>query len=269
LAREFIEFFHSQDLLWQPCASDPAVSEKVLSTDSEIGSVTRLIKYPPGWKGTWGAQTLSEEIFVLDGGASMQGAEMGLHAYGYFPAGEHREVLVGVGGVVVLSFRDPPPEAPKDQYLFINTIEQAWDRIGLEGEIAHLQYARKNLRFAPDGRRRTYLLGGMPQGFPAQGARLEKHPHAEEMFMISGDMPCSLGVMKTGAYFYRPPEIEHGLDCSLGGFLIIMRTPGSNVTISEWSEDLLPVSFTPAHAPELPANHPARGATPRPISPEY
>jgi hypothetical protein len=151
----------------------------------------------------------------------------------------------------------------------INTVEQPWDRVGLEGEIAHLQYARKNLRFAPDGKRRTYLLGGMPQGFPADGSRLEKHPHAEEVFMIAGDMPCSLGVMKAGAYFYRPPEIEHGLDCSLGGFLFIMRTPGSNVTISKWSQELFPVSFTPHHAPELPANHPARGAPARSVYPEY
>jgi hypothetical protein len=93
----------------------------------------------------------------------------------------------------------------------------------------------------------------MPQGFPASGSEpLERHPHFEEMFMIYGDMPCSRGIMRAGAYFWRPPGIWHGADCTVSGFLMLMRTPGTNVTVSEWCSKPHPVLLAPTFDPVLP-----------------
>lgn len=70
--------------------------------------------------------------------------------------------------------------------------------------------------------------------------------------MIAGDMPCSLGIMRAGAYFWRPPMIWHGADCTVNGFLLFARTPGTNRTISEWADEPHPVTFEPEHRPKLP-----------------
>ncbi len=71
--------------------------------------------------------------------------------------------------------------------------------------------------------------------------------------MIPGDMPCSRGIMREGAYFWRPPSIWHGADCSVNGFLMFMRTPGTNRTISEWADQGHAVHIDPPHRPILPA----------------
>ncbi|MBY0303875.1 MAG: hypothetical protein K2W86_01805 [Sphingomonas sp.] len=202
---------------------------------------------------------LAAEIFVLSGSVTVSDTMVGLHGYIYL---HEPQVVHSASGAVLLVFLDPRA-AQDDPAIIIDTIHQPWDRSGLEGEIAHLNYARKNLRFSPDGDRRTYLLGGMPHGHPQDGSRLERHPHAEEMFLIAGDMPCSLGVMTAGAYFYRPPDIWHGLDCTVAGFLIIMRTPGSNATISQWTEDAQPVLIDPPYQPELPPGHVSFNASSR------
>jgi hypothetical protein len=259
--RPFIEFIHSQDLAWTDMAE--GLAEKRLS-EGIGGAVSRLVR--AGQAAMLPLDpALAHELFVLDGTVEIGGVSRSRHSYAYLPRGE--EVTFAADAVVLAMTEEPL--AGDDPAINVDTIATPWDRSGLEGEIAHLNYARKNLRLAPDGSRRTYLLGGMPHGHPADGARMERHPHDEEMFMIAGDMPCSLGVMTAGAYFYRPAGIWHGLDCTLGGFLILMRTPGSNVTVSDWNEDLQPVTFDPAHAPELPSGHAASSAGPRRLVPAY
>lgn len=263
MGRPFLEFIHSQDLTWRASPRAPGLFEKELSSDP-AGPATLLLRLPPGWTGRIG-DALAAEMFVLSGACSVGGNALGLHGYAYLPQPQE---LQSEDGAVILVFLDPPAQAD-DPAIIVDTLAQPWDRSGLEGEIAHLNYARKNLRFSPDGDRRTYLLGGMPHGHPAGGARLERHPHAEEMFLVAGDMPCSLGVMTAGAYFYRPADIWHGLDCTIAGFLLIMRSPGSNTTVSEWSEELLPVLLDPPYRPELPDGHPSHTAPPRRAFVEY
>ena len=87
--------------------------------------------------------------------------------------------------------------------------------------------------------------------------------------MVSGDMTCHVGIMRTGAYFWRPPEILHGLDCTRSGFLMFCRTPGSNKTISNWTTEKYPVSWSPEQRPVLPEALQSLGATPSPNSVEY
>ena len=77
-----------------------------------------------------------------------------------------------------------------------------WDSTVWNPQLSHLRLSRKTLRVGPD-ETRTYLLAGLPHGMPASGvAPLELHPHAEEMFLIAGDMWSPQGRMTRGAYFW-------------------------------------------------------------------
>jgi hypothetical protein len=268
MARPYIEFIQSQHLAWRPSPM-AGVDWKVLSEDDDSGAVTALLRFPVG-RTPWTGRSADWELFVLSGALQLGTAHVGMHFYAYLP-GESAPATIETGsaGAVVLSFFSGPPIAstarpPAGEAIApIDTTALRWDDSGIDPQINHLHAARKNLRLAPDGTCRTYLLGGRPQGFPYGGAALETHPHAEEFFMVSGDMPCHVGVMRTGAYFYRPPGIAHGRDCTRSGYLLFCRTPGSNRTISEWSEERYPVSFEPEHRTVAP---PELAAAARPIA---
>lgn len=267
--RPFIEFIQSQVLDWvvdETLTGRRDVKVKPLSRDATTGATTMLQQFEAGWSpggDEWCAA--DEELFVLSGSFSVNELTYRAHHYAYWPAGfARREFTVGEAGLVALVCTSGTPcyrahaEAapavdPKTLTEQLDALSLRWDQTNMDPNIAHLNAYRKNLRLAPDGGGRTYLLAGLPQGYPASGNEpLERHPHVEEMFMIAGDMPCSLGTMRAGAYFWRPPGIWHGADCTLTGFLLFARTPGTNRTISEWSETPHAVSLTPPYAPRLP-----------------
>jgi hypothetical protein len=102
----------------------------------------------------------------------------------------------------------------------------------------------------------------MPQGYPYGGSSMERHPHVEEFFMVSGDMASHLGIMRSGAYFHRPPGIAHGRDCTRTGYLLFCRTPGANRTTTAWTDEKYAVAWNPPHSPVLPPEIAAHGTTP-------
>jgi hypothetical protein len=274
MTRPYIEFIHSQQLAWSPAPPPFGGAQwKRLSEDDETGAVTALLKFGPG-RSALPAQLQSDwELFVLAGAARLGALQLDLHRYCYLPRGFPLESLECDGELLLLSFFSSRPLAaaagatgfaPSAAIGPLDTIAMPWDRSGIDPNINHLNAARKNLRFAPEGNCRTYLLGGMPQGFPPTDTPLETHPHVEEFFMVSGDMSVHCGIMRAGAYFWRPPGIPHGRDCTRTGYLLFCRTPGSNRTISEWSRERYSVSFSPAHLPVLPESLRAAGAVPIP-----
>lgn len=266
MPRPFIEFLQSQDLTWQPSTSRPGAMQKILSADGDTGAATLLVSYPPDWRAADGEHCdVDEEFFVLRGALHCNSRRYGPHAYAYWPAGYVRAGFAsGDEGAVLVVCRSghaqfharggtPPAGESAGLVEYLDTFRLPWDRTNMDPNIAHLNAWRKILRLAPDGSCRTYLLAGLPEGSPESGTEpLERHPHVEEMFMVAGDMSCSLGVMRAGAYFWRPPMIWHGADCTLNGFLLFMRTPGTNRTVSEWSAEPHVVTLTPAHRPQLP-----------------
>jgi hypothetical protein len=274
MSRPFIEFLHSQHLAWQPSASRAGAAEKLLSQDPESGAATLLISYPPDWRAAPVEHCdADEEFFVLRGALDCNARRYGPHAYAYWPAGHSRAgFVVGSEGAVLLVCRSGaahfhagasvvPLRDDAGLVEYLDTFRLSWDRTNMDPNIAHLNAWRKNLRLAPDDSGRTYLLAGLPQGSPASGTEpLERHPHVEEMFMVAGDMACSLGIMRAGAYFWRPPMIWHDADCTLNGFLLFVRTPGRNRTTSEWSDEPHVVTLTPPHRPQLPVALRAAGA---------
>ncbi|MGH3658728.1 MAG: cupin domain-containing protein, partial [Micromonosporaceae bacterium] len=82
---------------------------------------------------------------------------------------------------------------------------------------------RKWLRRDPVTGDETWILGTMPL---RHGTRPERHPVVEEMYLLSGELHGHVGVMRPGAYFWRPPEEWHGPFGSLTGNLMLFRTVG-------------------------------------------
>jgi hypothetical protein len=89
------------------------------------------------------------------------------------------------------------------------------------------------------------------------------------MFLISGDMSCPQGVMRPGAYFYRPREIVHGPHFSDLGFFMFMRNPGTNSIVTEWTGNAQTLPDTPPYCPVLPEGAPENWGTPYPPRVEY
>lgn len=289
MARAHIEFIQSQKVGWQPSTAlgtDRRVRVKVLGQDPEDGAYTALVDIPPG-EALPAAETLaaSEEWFVLRGALDFTvasavagagaGADAGIvkefhlarHHYAYLPAGTRLGALRSPEGARVLVFRNAPPAArgggggaidSTDGIMTVDAPAMPWDATVLDPKLLHLRMSRKILRAAPDGSCRTYLLAGLPHGRPADGrAGLERHPHAEEMFLLSGDLAGPQGVMHPGAYFYRPRDILHGPHFSDLGFLMFMRNPGTNSIVTEWTAEKQGLAEEPPFAPVLPPGSPA------------
>ena len=296
MARDYVEIIHSPQLPWQPASAAFAGAHwKRLSHDPDTGACTALLRWPPGRAPLPAALAADWEYFVLRGELRL-GAQppAGMHFYGYLPAGlplGHVDVGAaaigapaaeggsppGTGEAILLCFFSRTPQALADATRMagsapaashdasrllgpVDTTALRWDSSGIDPNINHLNAARKNLRFAPEGDCRSYLLGGMPQGFPYGGNAMERHPHGEEFFMVSGDMACHVGILRAGAYFNRPPQIAHGRDCTRTGYLLFCRTPGANRTVTAWSDEKYPVLWNPPHRPVLPPEFAEAGA---------
>jgi hypothetical protein len=147
-------------------------------------------------------------LFVLDGRGRLGGVNLDVHSYAYLPAAWEAGSVVVDRDLIMLAMFSAAPEPAADGAPFsasrligpIDTTMLKWDNSGIDPNINHLHASRKNLRLSPDGDCRTYLLGGMPQGFPPEDTPLETHPHVEEFFMVSGDMSVHCGIMRAGAY---------------------------------------------------------------------
>jgi hypothetical protein len=245
MAREHIEFIQSQNVAWEPAAAygfRREASVKCFSADPETGALTALLHYPPGVSASAAVSRRgSEELFVLDGELTVNGRPLRRHHYAYVPPDAVVEHAPSPSGALVLTccnggFEDLPAAGSvsvgANELTLVDSYGVTWDATVLDPKLSHLRLSRKILRAAADASCRTYLLAGLPHGRPADGRlQLERHPHDEEMFLISGDMSCPQGVMRPGAYFYRPREIVHGPHFSDLGFFMFMRNPGTNVSV--------------------------------------
>ena len=272
MSRPHVEFVQSQSVAWEVQAD--GTSLKVLSRDPVMGDHTALRLYPADGQGFMRlpAAGQSLEFYVLDGELTLSGRGLAPHAYGYLPAGSKARPWQSRNAAIVLEIlehRPPAPAGETDPEILLDAASLPWDVSTYDPKLRHMQNARKVLRLGPGDGGRSFLLTGLPHGFPdTPGLPLEKHPHGEEMFMIHGEMKSPQGVMRDGAYFYRPPGIWHGLHVSEFGFLMFLRTPGANRVITQWSEEPHDIFYRPSFQPVLPAEAPASwqvGLPPRPV----
>ncbi len=256
MTRPFIEFFQAQQLDWSAGARSGA-EVKVLSRDETTGACSLLLRYPPGWQLVHGeVLAVDEELLVLRGDLEVGAVCHGRYSYAHLPAGHARQGMRSVAGAVVLTFfsgdlagaiSGPKPEPDAERL-----IEQVDGLQGTWGGDFHPKFppgaGRKWLRRDPVTGDETWLLGTMPL---RSGARPERHPVVEEMFLLSGALVGHVGEMRAGAYFWRPPEEWHGPFGSLTGNLMLFRTVGGPLS-TEYTQHEVPFSWEPEPQPILP-----------------
>ncbi len=270
MTRPQIEFIQAAALPWRRGLygrARPDVRSKMLSIDKESGESSVIVKYPPGWKRPKKEHLLvDEEIFVLEGSIRIAGIEYERHCYAHLPAGYERLRQSSKDGAVVLTFfsgapRAKPGKAERGLYKkkrlvkYLDTWNMPWSRSLPDGSELDPNLpgigGMKSLRVDPDNEDFTFLYGTMPQGHPVGWAgKLETHPVVEEMYLLAGENSGNKGIMRPGAYFWRPPGIEHGPYGTITGCLSFFRTKGG-MLVNNWSRHKVGYTYAPRHRPVL------------------
>jgi len=230
--RPWIEFVQSQRLPWQTDRDmgrlRPGSDVKVLSVEDETGATSLLVRYPPGFSAPDAALNADEEFIVLSGSLRVGDRSFSHLAYAHWPAGHAHERLLSEMGAVVLTFFSARPEhasgAKYDPARLVEHLDAY--TVPYTGNF-HPQFppgaGRKILYQDPVTRDTAWLLGTLPLRW---GERAEVHPTVEEMYLVSGETHGNRGVMRPGAYFWRPADIPHGPYGTLTGNLYFFRTKG-------------------------------------------
>ena len=248
MSRPHVEFVQAQSLPWRPATFahlGADVEVKVLSRDAETGATTAILRIPTGWRQA-GAFALSadEEFFVLDGALELDGQRYGLHCYGYLPAGYERGAASSATGADILTFFSAEPSlcvrvrsASADVIPFLDAFEMPWHTDKMDPAYGESGLCWKILRRDETARDVTMLVASRPHFHPPdwRGPQ-ERHDCVEEMFLLSGDYIGDRGLMEAGAYFWRPPGLDHGPYGSRGGNLGLFRTLGADLA-NNWTDD--------------------------------
>ncbi len=273
MARAHVEFIQAQVVPWSSGftgGSREGVESKILSFDPDSGAMTAIVRYPPGWTHDAECLAADEEFFVFEGALVFGGLAYTPYHYAYLPSGHERGPAAAPDGAVVLTFFEsaPRPAEPGERFrenagavecLDANVL--AWgpgkDEPNLSGN-----RMSKTLRIDPDTEDRTWLSTVGP-GSRDEGdrARVETHPVVEEMYLLSGDLAGNAGLMKPGAYFWRPPGIRHGPYGSRTGFLSLFRCKDGPL-VNFWSDDEVTFTYDPEHQPALPPEFESLGREP-------
>lgn len=269
MARPHIEFVQAQRLPWIPDglgAARPGVALKVLSRDAATGELSTLLRYPPGWSRGPEALGVDEELFVLDGRLEGDGAPpLTPDCYAFWPKSFSRGALSTPQGAVVLTFLSGPiaPASgacdPRRAVGRVNLREGEWianlDAMGLAVMAPHARI--RELRSEPETGEITYVTATMPYWRESQP---ERHPVIQEIFVLAGEVAGNTGIMRAGAYTWRPAHVLHGPYGSTTGAVFFFRSRGGPLTTEH--EAPVPFSFDPPHRPVLPPGLEALGREP-------
>ena len=262
MSRGHIEFIQSQQLSWIPHPISANVDYKVLSQSTETNAFTALYKFPADWH-HHRTFTLNcdEELFVLHGEFWINGVMHSEGSYAYLPKNFIRHDMQCSKDALVVRFvagKDTPvvtvdqPDERTPVMLGVDTIKLPWDHCSIDGNLKHLCASRKILRTDPVTKAKTFLYSVLPQTVPKDNEGKQKyHPTVEEALVLTGDLIGPQGAMRTGAYFWRPPEVPHGPYGSRTGCTCLIRFVGGE-HIDHWTEDKVAFSFETPYQPILP-----------------
>ena len=202
------------------------------------------------------ALSCDEELYVLAGSMHIGDLQFVPGDYAYLPAGMLRHAVRSDAGCDVLTFYEGRLEiqttaaAEHGEVVHLCTADMEWGSAS-DSKVAATNVGRKLLRPDTPLGERTWLLRIETQGrrYPLDG--VETHPCVEEMFLIKGDIAMTTGVLRSGAYFWRPPGIPHGPMGTREGFLALFRAKEGAFETS-WSEPEIDVPWNATYAPILP-----------------
>ncbi|MDX2225350.1 MAG: DUF4437 domain-containing protein [Rhodospirillaceae bacterium] len=267
MARPHIDFIQAQALPWVTGLnpSFPDLPVKTLCVDPDSGASTVIVRFPPGWRGPPASYLpFDQELYVLDGGFTAQGARFGLDAYAYWPAGFAQydqftdtgaDVLCFIEGAADIILGRPPPGRYDQTHAVphLDTHDMAWTKQGLDPDYEWFGFSWKVLRHIPATQATTFLLDTPAQRHPPGWmVRDEVHDCTEEIMILSGELCCPYGILTAGAYLNRPPGIRHGPYYTRFGNVLLGRVDGK--LENNFNETAERVTLTPPHLPRLPEN---------------
>lgn len=252
MARPHIEFVQAQHLSWQDARLRPGVAMKLLSEDTATGAMSAVFRYPPGWSAPVGALDRDEEFFVLDGALEHDGKRLGPDTYAFWPGGFPRGRVTAPDGAAVLTFLSAPSNAPFDPARLTESLDIRhgdWHAdlaaMGLE---VMASFARlRRLRSDPRTGEITYVTATMPYWRESQP---ERHPVIQEFFVLAGEAAGPQGIMRAGAYVWRPANVTHGPYGSTTGAVFFFRSHGGPQSTEH--DPPMDFRFDPPHRPVLP-----------------
>jgi hypothetical protein len=265
MARPHIEFIQSQWLPLDPGfpgGARPGAAAQVLSRDPDDGACSLLVHYPPGWSVDEQALDADEELFVLDGALELDGRVLGPHCYAHLPRGFLRRRLATPAGARVITFFSSEPTvreaAAFDQRRLVPGLDTRL-MSGMTGPRKHMASegfrhegtVHKLLFDDPLTGDKTWIAGLVPYW---NCDFIENHPVCEEEFALSGDVHLPAGIMREGAYFWRPANIPHGPFGTTGGTLHLCRGKGGKFS-TRFERASKPFNWDPAYDPILPPSH--------------
>lgn len=228
------------------------VQTRMLSRDASSGGMTMINRYLAGTSIDQAyALDIDKEFYVLRGVMRINEVNYRAGDYAYMPAGFERRSTLVPEECDVLTFYEGKTDLPPGKFVErIRTSEAEWGEAS-DPNVASASIRRLVLRPDTPSGERTWLLElETDEPFSIRGT--ERHPCVEEMFLLDGDIHMCTGVLTAGAYFWRPPHIEHGPTGSKSGFTAMFRAK-EGVFETEWSEPDQPVPWDAPYAPILPA----------------
>ena len=268
MARPWIEFVQSQLLAWQRGPLDAlrkGTEVKVLSVDAENGASSLLVRYPAGFAASGGALAVDDELLVLEGALDIGDRSYPELTFAHLPAGYETGAWASREGAIVLEFFSGTPRRAVQPFAYDER------RLVLHKNALDVPYTgnfhpefppgagRKMLYQDPQTRDATWILGTLPLRW---AERSEVHPTVEEMYLLGGEVHGNRGVMRPGAYFWRPPSVPHGPYGTQTGNLYFFRTKGGDLSTTYVEPDR-PFRWWPEYDAVLPPEiDAARGEVP-------
>jgi hypothetical protein len=253
-------FIQSQVLAWEDgaIAGRPGAQVKMLSSDSETGAATALIRYPAGYKGPAAAIEPAEEILLLHGALRLNDRHLVSLSYARLPRRWPRQHCSSDTGAVALTMFSsaPTPAAGAAADAAVEpVIHGDLGHDGLEGWVAN-PYTRylvgtgvRPLFENPQTGEISILYSALPFRY------MEKrwsHPDVQEMYMLAGSYAINdVGVMAPGAYAWWQGGEFHGPYGSRTGFMMFIRSVGGPLA-NLIKDERIPVDYDAPYRPRLP-----------------
>lgn len=252
MPRPHIEFIQQQSVDWRSdIVPVPGTRTRLLSHDTETGAMTMINRYPAGTaiRASY-ALDIDKEFYVLRGEMRINEVDYRAGDYAYMPAGFERRSTYFSSECDVLTFYEGKSGQGSGELVERTcTREVAWGEAS-DPNVASAQIKRLVLRpDTPSGERTWMLRLKTDEPFEIRGT--ERHPCVEEMYLLDGDIHMCTGVLTAGAYFWRPPHIEHGPTGSRAGFTALFRAKEGPFE-TQWSGEGRPVPWDSLYSPILP-----------------
>jgi uncharacterized protein DUF4437 len=230
-----------------------------------LSSSSLLVRYPAGFVAAGGALAVDDEFLVLEGALDIGGRNYPELTFAHVPAGFETGAWSSREGAIVLEFfsgtpvRAVRPLAYDERRLVLH--KNALD-VPYTGNF-HPEFppgaGRKMLYQDPQTQDASWILGTLPLRW---AERSEVHPTVEEMYLLGGEVHGNRGIMRPGAYFWRPPSVPHGPYGTQTGNLYFFRTKGGDLSTT-YVEPERPFRWWPTYDAVLPPElEAARGEVP-------